>query len=69
MIVHKYRECLRRWLMASAGKNMTLCLLLFGQGCCAWLIWFYHNPGFQFWVALPVMGALATIGLLAGSGD
>jgi len=42
-----------------------LLLLLIGYLCCGLLIWFYHNPGLQSWVAVPIIGGLVTVWLLA----
>ena len=69
MMAEKYIKILSEWILASDGKRVTLFLLLIGHGCCGYLIWFYHNPGFQSWVALPAISGLVTIWLLAGSND
>jgi hypothetical protein len=69
MIAKKYTKTMSEGILASAGKRVSLVLLLIGQVYCGYLIWFYHNPGFQSWVALPALSGLATIWLLAGSDD
>jgi len=58
-----------KWLVSSAASRLTLLLLLIGHLCCGLLIWFYHNPGLQSWVAVPIISGLVTIWLLAGSND
>ena len=67
MIAKKYTKIMSDWILASNGKRVTLFLLLIGHVYCGFLIWIYHNPGFQSWVALPVISGLVTIWLLAGS--
>ena len=59
----------RPWLISFTAKYLTLLLLLVGHLCCGLLIWFHHNPGFQSWVAVPIVSGLATVWLLAGSND
>jgi uncharacterized protein (DUF983 family) len=69
MNAKKLPEFISKGIIAFNAKRVTLILLLIGHVCCALLIWFYHNPGLQSWVALPVISGLATIWLLAGSND
>ena len=58
-----------QWIASSIVNRLTLVLLLGGHLVCGLLIWFYHNPGLQSWVAVPIISGLVTIWLLARSND